>query len=501
MRRHFSRLASDALVYGLGGAAGRFLNVILIPVLARLLSPEEFGLIDLVVSAAAVASYVLGLGLSQASSRLYFDIEEPSRRSRLLGTWLLFQATTSFGVCLLLVPLASPIADLLLRDPTLTPYIQVALLYVPTTLLVGLFQTVLRLRFAPWRYSLLSLTQIALNVVIILFLVVALKMGVLGVLAGYLAANAITALLGLGLTWRNFSLAFSFGGLRQMLRFGLPFVPSNVVGWVMQWSNRYFLVYLATTQAVGFYAVGSRLGGLIWLPITAFQLAWGPLAFSIEREPDAPRTYARVLNYYVLGTSALAVMLSVFARPALLILASPAFYPGHTVAGLVAFALAVNGANQVVSMGLLLAKKTTPIAWITAASAALAVVLNLWLIPLLGAEGAAVAFLASQVVRAGLLYVMSQRHYFIPYHLGYAFKAILLAVAAATLGMIAETGRFWSNLALEAAIALGYLSLIYPLGLIERRELTMAWGYVRLRYQWALAALRGGQTEESGSPG
>ena len=63
-----------------------------------------------------------------------------------------------------------------------------------------------------------------------------------------------------------------------------------------------------------------------------------------------------------------------------------------------------------------------------------------------------------------------------------------------------EPGRFWPNLALEMAIAVGYLGLIYPLGIVERQEVALAWAFIRARQRRFLGAVRGQRTEEPGSP-
>ena len=69
--------------------------------------------------------------------------------------------------------------------------------------------------------------------------------------------------------------------LREMNRFGMPLVPSALLLWVTNFSDRFFLVQLTDTAEVGLYSVGVRIASAMVLLLTAFRTAWPAFAYSI----------------------------------------------------------------------------------------------------------------------------------------------------------------------------------------------------------------------------
>ena len=87
--------------------------------------------------------------------------------------------------------------------------------------------------------------------------------------------------------------------LRKMNHFGLPLVPSALLLWVTNFSDRFFLVKLTDTSEVGLYSVGVRIASAMVLLLTAFRTAWPAFAYSIKSDDEAKQTYAWVLTYLV----------------------------------------------------------------------------------------------------------------------------------------------------------------------------------------------------------
>ena len=84
-----------------------------------------------------------------------------------------------------------------------------------------------------------------------------------------------------------------------MNHFGLPLVPSALLLWVTNFSDRFFLVKLTDTSEVGLYSVGVRIASAMVLLLTAFRTAWPAFAYSIKSDDEAKQTYAWVLTYLV----------------------------------------------------------------------------------------------------------------------------------------------------------------------------------------------------------
>src|SRR6267378_672027 len=80
MREALKSLRSDALIYGFGQALGRGVQFLLVPLLTRLLSPEVYGVSDLVLAYSQFVVLVMVFGTDAALVRFFYS--EPDRDSR-----------------------------------------------------------------------------------------------------------------------------------------------------------------------------------------------------------------------------------------------------------------------------------------------------------------------------------------------------------------------------------------------------------------------------------
>jgi O-antigen/teichoic acid export membrane protein len=77
--RHVTRLARHSAVYGLGDLVARFVGVLLLPLYTAYLSPSDYGKIEILAAASAVALVLLRRGVSDGFFRFWFDLfqEDP----------------------------------------------------------------------------------------------------------------------------------------------------------------------------------------------------------------------------------------------------------------------------------------------------------------------------------------------------------------------------------------------------------------------------------------
>jgi O-antigen/teichoic acid export membrane protein len=238
-----------------------------------------------------------------------------------------------------------------------------------------------------------------------------------------------------------------------MNRFGMPLVPSALLLWVTNFSDRFFLVKLADTQEVGLYSVGVRIASAMALLLTAFRTAWPAFAYSIEDDREAKRTYAFVLTYLVFLTTWVATGLALLSPWLVAWIAAPAFAESSRVVGPLAFAVVIFAGYVVMVIGVGRARRTQFNWVVTGAAAIVNVALNLILIPRYGMMGAAAATIAAYATMFAGMAWWSQRIYPVPYQWRRVATAVAAGLALVAVGKLADGG-------LPVAVA---LSLAYPL--------------------------------------
>ena len=463
------RLGRHSAVYGLGGIVSRVLAVFLLPLYTRYLDTADLGAVGLIVALSAVLVTVLRLGISSAFFRFYFDSTDPAQRRLVVRTAFWFTMASATAGLAAGVLLAEPIADLLgLDDANL---VRAGFVGVWAQMNYEQLTSLFRAEERSTEFVLASLANIAVTIGATILLVVAWEQGALGVLVGNFVGTLTVYLALLAVHREQLGLQFSRPLLREMNRFGIPLVPAALALIVVNFSDRFFLVHLASLAEVGLYEIGVRIASAMVLLLTAFRMAWPAFAYSIEDDAEAKRTYAFVLTYLVAIASWLALALGLLAPWLVRLLTQPEFYEGERVVAPLAFGGMAYAAYIVMAIGVGRTKRTQFNWVITGFAAAVNVALNLILIPPYGIMGAAVATVAAYVVMFLGMTWYAQRVFPTPYQ----WRRVLTAVGAAVVLVLA--GRQLGGLAAALGLTLAYPLALLALGFFlpeERRTLLRA---------------------------
>src|SRR5918994_3925117 len=432
------RLGRHSAVYGLGGIVSRVLAVFLLPLYTRFLDTEDLGAVGLIVALSAVLVTILRAGISSAFFRFYFDSKDPAQRRLVVRTSFWFTiASATAGLAGGLI-LAEPIADLLgLDDPDL---VRAGFVGIWAQMNYEQLTSLFRAEERSTAFVLASLTNIAVTVGATILLVVVWEQGALGVIAGNFTGTLVVYLALLAVHREQLGLQFSRPLLREMNRFGIPLVPAALALIAVNFSDRFFLVHLASLEEVGLYEIGVRIASAMVLLLTAFRMAWPAFAYSIEDDSEAKRTYAFVLTYLVVVASWLALALGLLAPWLVRLLTQPAFYEGERVVAPLAFGGVAYAAYIVMAIGVGRAKRTQFNWAITGAAALLNVALNLILIPPYGMTGAAVATVAAYSLMLVLMTWYAQRVFPVPYQWRRVLTAAAAAIALVVAGKLLDVG-------------------------------------------------------------
>ncbi len=415
MRAALLRLTGDSLVYGLGQVSGRAVQLLLVPILTRVLTPPVYGVADLVLAYSQFAVLVLVFGMDGALVRFFYQEPDAEARRRMVSTGLWFRLSAGLIAGLLLWAAAGPLADRLVGSDAYRKYVTVGALTLPFTLLALYANDVLRVTFQPKKFIALNFAQTVVAAAVSLYLVLSLELGVVGVLYGKLAGDVAAALLGLVLMRHYLMPKLEAPTLRRMLRFGAPLVPAALGYGVVSAADRYFLQHARGLEEVGVYAVAVKFFALTMMSVSAFSLAFFPFAHARAEDPGAPRLVARVFALYVTVACAGAMAAALFAPEVLAVLVPPEYHAAAGPAALLTFAAVAYGAYYVACLGLQRALKTEWLGATAALGAVVAIVANALLTPRFGGMGAAAATLLGNLARAVSTYAVSQAVHPFPY--------------------------------------------------------------------------------------
>lgn len=471
MYRDFIQLGKEVVIYGITSALTRFMNILLVPVLGRMLLPEEYGIYGLLAVTAGLVSILQGLGLDSAVGRWFYDTEVKNDRAVTVGTWFYTQIVVSLIVAGIFLVEAEPLALLITGDAGNTPLLRLIGLTLPGAGLVTIIGNLFRLERRAKQNAAFSAFAAFVSVSVVIGFLLATPNRIMGVFIGQVAASVINGSAALFLIVRNEYLgALDLQRLRLMLRFSIPLIPAAFSAWIVGFADRFFLKHFVSTWDVGIYQVGSSIAVVVGLLTSAFQLAWGPFALSIHKEERAKKIYANAMLLYIGVACLVASVLAIWAVPIVSFVASKAYADAGKVVAILAFTHVSVGLMYIANTGLFIKKRSLSTAGAMIAAAAINIGLNFILVPAYGKTGGALSTLVSQSIIPLYLFYASHKVYPIPYPF---VRGVLLAagsfVAAVSLNLYAR-GSLALMVLGGAAIAAVLGIAIWKTLLILRRE-------------------------------
>lgn len=306
------RAARSALIFSLTGYGQQALGFISTLVLARLLTPDDYGQYGLALAVVAFFSVARAWGFSN----VYFSLPQTDDKDLATLLWL----SCSAGIVFISLILAAwPLVSLLYGQDLTRLIVIIGLITLVETDAAGLVaETMLRKEHAFYRLGTLNL--LATGVSILVTLVLAwFDRGTLALVGGH-AARSLTYFVGTWLSVPRFKLlSFDRARARFFIRHGLNLWLSGLSG---------FLMFLYDDIAVGTFRNTSTLGNYR----KAYDLSLLPLTFVNGIASIMEPTYAAARHDRQAVTQALAANLDfvaklVFPIAALLAVTAPETIP------------------------------------------------------------------------------------------------------------------------------------------------------------------------------
>lgn len=404
----------------------------MIPIYTRVLTPADYGIIETIVRLVDIISLFLALGLAEALLRHYYLAKDEDDRRRLIGTVFTLNMAVMLVGSVLTLPASPYLARLAFGHDRYTLYVTVSLIGMLVGNLIELPLTLWRAEGKAWLFTAVSLFKLCTQLLSNIVLVVWLRWGVWGVvLSGLINAVIWSTVLGVAVR-RRYGLLFDRAWLKPVLRYGLPLVPAAISQFVLHFSDRFFLTRYATEAELGLYSLAYRFGMLVSVFYGVMSLAWGPFAFQVGKQQGGEIHLRRTTALILLSFACVSAGIALLSAPVIRLVAAPAFWLAEKYVPALAVAVWFFVAQNPLSIGARLARRTDLLAVANALSAGLCLVLNITLIPPFKAWGAIWATVISFVALMAVAFYVSQR----VFPLRQDLRAFVLSLAILALSLL-----------------------------------------------------------------
>ena len=428
-------LGADTAVYGISSIVARLLNFLLVPFYTNILLPAEYGIVATVYSYIAFFNVFYSYGMESAYFR-FAAVREVGNDTENFSTPFLSIAISSFLFSGGLIFFSVPCTAFFQISPDLYSLINytAGILFFDAIAIIPFAS--LRLQRKAKIFATYKVVNIVVSVALNLYTLLVLHWGIEGIFFSNLCASIVTLILLLPTILRQFSFSFHKGLYRELLKFGLPIVPVGVSGIVLQIADRPIMKLLMDDAAVGIYQANYRLGIFMNAVVGMFEYAWRPFFLLHAKDADAKQLYARVMTYFLLGTSAIFLVVSFFINDVIHFelfgrhLLHPKYWDGLKIVPWILLGYIFSGIGTNLNAGIQIEKKTMYLLPTSLSGSVTNVILNFLLIPAFGIMGAAYATTAGYAAVAISLYIVVQRFYRIEYEYVRIGKLALTVAAA-----------------------------------------------------------------------
>lgn len=477
-------LLSDTAIYGISGSLRRMVGLVVVFILGHYVTPAEYGAVLMLAIVGQLFVPLANLGMTNAVFRQFNLKDDPERQRVVLSTGLasvLISALFWFVLGLIFAPF---ICERIVGDASWAPLLRVTLVGAVATSMCTILFNAMRVARQVKTAAAVTVLEILVHAGVTLTLVVGFDLGPAGLVWGIMVSSIIGMLAELACTIRRFAPRVDWTLWREMIDYGLPFLPSQLQHIALEMFGIYVVREMLGLEAAGLFGMASRFASPVSLVVNAVEASWIPYKFQIHaNDPDPESFFQSAMVYYVAGLGYLWICAAIWGPELLRLLMPPAYHPAATLVWAVTLIPALQGMYLMVGTGFDLQSKTRAMPLVTFLGLLTVVVASLVLIKPFGAVGAALATVLAWCVMCTAIFVLSQRRFPIAYDWPTIGLFGALAAICVAADYAVQTQPLSTRLSMIALLTVVYPLLCTLIFLRSRDE--------RGRVQYLLSKLRG----------
>lgn len=492
------RLIVHVTNYSAGSLLVTLASIVSFPILTRLLSVDEYGVMNLIATALSLLVGIAKLGVQHSAVRFYSEVRTGKRPGVDMDG---YAATVVYGMgalgliaTLLWAAASQLVPDAFWNDERLKPLMLLTACLVFVRVVDSAFINQLRAEERSREITVYSVIRRYAGLALLLFVLFFVARNLWGFYVATIVGEALATLGLVAWMWKRLQPRprdFDAPLFKAMLAFGIPMIGYELASIVLSMGDRYVIQAMMGAEPLGYYSAAYNLCDYVRaIFLASFGAAVLPMYVRLWEEKGRDETAAflrRFMHVYVMVAMLVVAGLSAVGPELIALLASDKYRAGAQVVPYVIGGMALDGLVMVAGAGLYIEKRTRTAALLVMGTAVLNIALNVVLIPSWGLVGAALATLVAYAVLLGLSMWAGRRCLAVslpPLSL-LKFGGIALLMYAALM-RIAVSGDFATLVLRMAAGALIYVSLTLAVDAPARQLVVQGWQ--RLRHGGAAPA-------------
>lgn len=421
----------DTNYYLLAQLSSKVISILVIPIVARLLTVEDFAFYDLFILVTSFISLVATLGID---SGMAIKIVESKANKALQASLLVTTIRINTGT-LLLLWLAGIIVYYLKWISPEYSFMFINGLFIYTVVyqynynIFSFVRWVGKAKEAAWVNFITYFLGIIFGFILLLI-----KKKVEFYIIGIIAGNFIGTLLS---TWivREYlfakKVAIKTSELTDLMKLSIPYLPTYLSNYAMQFVDRLLITNAFGMEGLGLYAIVNRIAQIPVFGIQLIANGFQPVIFSNYENEKGKRLSQLIFNLFWLAIIPITALTLLFGDYLLLLFGGEKYKAATEILPLIIVSTLMLGCFYLFGFGYSIKRKTLYVTVITLGVVGLIYLFSLYLIQAHGISGVAEATFLATTFGAMLYVLISEKLYSFGYQLKWMFVSI-----AVTTGLL-----------------------------------------------------------------
>lgn len=478
------KILSDSVVYGLSSIIGRFLNYLLVPLYTyKLTSSGQYGLVTNIYAYVALLMVLLTFGME--TTFFFFANKHKERHLKVFSTASYMVAFVAALFLLAVFAFIGPLSNAI-GYSSHPEFITIMASVVAIDAFQAMLFAYLRFKGRAWKFAILKLTNIFLNIGLNLFVfLLAPKIAVSSpdIMSWYNPSNQVLYIFVINLICSaSITLGFipelrflrhgiDFSLVKDMLRYTWPLLLLGLAGILNQVADKIvfrFLMPGAEGDAqLGIYGACVKIAMIMAMITQAFRFAYEPLVFSGGTSKESKESQALVMKYFVMFTL-LAFLTVVAYMDILRHINPPRYWEGMRVVPIVMMAEIFMGVYFNLSFWYKLIAKTWWGAILSSVGCIVLLSVNFIFVPRYGYMACAWGGFCGYGVCMVLSYFIGQHYNPVPYPVKAILGYFALAIGLYAVMIWLKPDTQWLSLTINTLLVIVYIAVV----LFNERKLT-----------------------------
>ncbi|MGO3346235.1 MAG: oligosaccharide flippase family protein [Marinomonas sp.] len=400
-----SVLSKNSLWYFIGNVSLKGINIFLIPFYTFLIEPVALGTIYTLLAVSEGLVIILGFSLRAAYSKYFFSDHKDGIYSAIVFCQIL--------ILLFFIPIYFSVNEVISSFLDIKEmYLNLVVFSGVLNLFFPLLAVKLQMEQCARKLSILTFFLGLVLTTAILFSVYSFEDKIEGYLFGVLFQSCFQFSMFLFFSVKSFKKNFSIETCSLYFKYAFKFFPSDICGWIVNSSDRLMLFSISGPTESAIYNVSYKMGQVGDVFYHSINRAYVPIVYKYLKENKGLEL--QVLYRIVTITFMGVVTGGVFFTPYIVSLLESSYQDSVNIIYVVFFSYFVNSLKIIIHNPMSFYPSFVSIkSFIWILTALINISLNLYLIPLYGALGAASSTLISFVLTYLPVYVFSQKAHFV----------------------------------------------------------------------------------------